>query len=125
MSIRVYKMNDYEWWASELDKKETNEFYKKELGLTNEDNPLEDIKECNIDKEGMWWETTDEKDLERLGDADEIIGIEKINGMIRKKVRFGDLMRRQEGIFKFISFREAIKICGEYKEPYEIASTEW
>lgn len=124
-NIKVYKMNDYEWWASKLGKKETNEFYKKELRLTEEDNPSEDIKECNIDKEGMWWETVEEKDLERLGDADEIIGFENFNGMTRRKVQFGNLMRIGGEVYKFIPFREAIKNCGAYEEPHMIASTEW
>lgn len=54
--IKVYKMNDYEWWASKLSIEDTEAFYEKEIGEVND---LEDIEECDIDKEGMWWELED------------------------------------------------------------------
>lgn len=47
--IKVYKMNDHEWWASPWDIETTNEYYKKEHGLTEEENPIEEIEECSID----------------------------------------------------------------------------
>lgn len=125
--IKVYKMNDYEWWASKLNKRETLDFYLKETGLDEDENPLEDIIECDIDTEGMWWETKDIEDIEKLGDADEIISYETIDGKKVRKTKFGDLTRMfgSGEIHKFISFREAIEKMGEYTEPYEIASTEW
>ena len=124
-NIRVFKMNDYEWWASKWDMKRTNEWYKKEHGLSEEDNPLEDIRECNLDTEGMWWETEDKEDIERLGDHDEIISIEKINGMTKTKATFGNLQRKYGEVYKFISLREAVEKDMNFKVPYCIGSTEW
>lgn len=124
-NVKVFRMNDYEWWATKLDKEETNEFYLKETGLDEEDNPLEEIEECNLDKEGMWWETEDPADIEELGDADEIIGIEKVGNQTRSKVQLGNLMRRGNEVYKFISLREALKKHGDFEEPFCLASTEW
>lgn len=124
-SIKVYKMNDYEWWASRLDPRETLDVYLKEYGLDEEDNPLEDIIECDIDKEGMWWETESEIDLKTLGDLDEIVNYEEINGRARRRPKFGNLMRRCGSVFAYIPFREAIERNGIYEDPFMIASTEW
>ena len=123
--IKVYKMNDYEWWASKLSIQETLDFYLKETGLDEEENPLEDIKELDIDKEGMWWQTDAEEDLERLGEHDELVNYETVRGRRIRKPKPGNLMRSGGEVFIFISYREAIQRNGEYKEPYMIASTEW
>lgn len=53
--IKVYKMNDYEYWVSKWDVKATNEWYLKEHELEEQENPLEDIRECDLDTERMWW----------------------------------------------------------------------
>lgn len=124
-NIKVYKMNDYEWWASKLDKRETLDFYLKEMGMDEEDNPIEDIEEINIDEKGMWYETHDEEDLERLGDNDESIHYEDTPRGKARIPKFGDLWRIGGSVFKFISYREAIEKNGEYKKPYMIACAEW
>lgn len=121
-NIKVYRMDDCEWWASKWDKERTNDFFNEEYGTDNE---LEDIKECDIDKEGMWCETADTKDTERLGEYEELISTEKVNGMTRRKISFGDLIRKDELVFKYIPFREVLKIQGDFQEPYMIATTEW
>lgn len=123
--INVFKMDDCEWWASKWIKEKTLEYYMKEYGLTEKDVTIKDIEESNLDSEGMWWETTEPDDIKRLGDADEIVGCEVINGRIRKKVRFGDLMRRGAEVYKFIPFREALEKYGDFTEPFCLASTEW
>jgi hypothetical protein len=120
--IKVYKMNDYEWWASNLSAEETNAFYKQEIG---EENDLEDIEECDIDKDGMWW-TLDQESKEY-----EEIQIEFIrtNGenikMLKQDRSFGDLTKSGCDILKYIPLREAIERIGEYTKPFCIASTEW
>ena len=121
-NIKVYRMDDYEWWASKWDKKRTNDFFNEEYGTDNE---VEDIRECDIDKEGMWWETTDIKDIERLGGYEELISTEEVNGMTRRKTSFGDLIRKDGLVFKFTSFRDVLKIQGDFEEPHMIATTEW
>lgn len=123
--IKVFRMNDYEWWASKWDKEATNEWYKKEYGLEEEENPLEEVKECDLDQEGVWWLTEDKEDIEKLGDSDEIIGIEIIKGMHKRKVQFGDLQRRHGEVYKYVSFKEAIKKDLDFEEPYCIAGIDW
>lgn len=104
-ALAVYKMNDYEWYITPWNLEDTLKWYNEEF---EDDLTKEDIEEANLDTEGMWWETTDKKDLDELGDSDEIIGIEKTIKGTRRKVRFGNLMRK-EGL----------------KEPEVIASTDW
>lgn len=120
--IKVYKMNDYEWWASKLSIEETEDFIEKKIGGEND---LDYVEECNLDKDGMWCPTEEQTDLDKLGDADEIIGYETINGQTRRKVNFGDLMRSEGEVYKYISLREALLKSAEYTEPFCIASTEW
>ncbi|PYG84889.1 hypothetical protein LY28_03510 [Ruminiclostridium sufflavum DSM 19573] len=75
--MKVYKMSDYEWWASNLSPEETLELYLREMGADPEDTyTIEDIKECDLDKEGMYipYENTDEiSELERLGISEQIV----------------------------------------------------
>jgi hypothetical protein len=117
--ITVYKLNEYEWWASKLSIEETEAFYEKEIG---EENDIEDIEECNIDKEGMWWEI-------ETGTKEHEEATLKLNGLSKwkqeKELTSGDLMNDDGTISKWITFREAIERSGEYCEPFCIASTEW
>lgn len=124
--IKVYKMNDYEWWASKNGVDELICWYRENIddSLTFEE-MLEEVEECDLDKDGMWYITTDKADIEELGDCDDLIGFEIINGMHKRKVQFGNLMRKGEEVYKFIPYREAIKFDLDFKEPYNIASTEW
>jgi lysyl-tRNA synthetase class II len=118
-NIKVYKMNDYEWWASDLSAEETNELYKQEIG---EENDLEDIEECDIDKEGLRW------NLES-GTKEHEEAVRKLNGLVctgnAGNNAFGDIVNNGGNISIYISLREAIEKSGEYKEPFCIASTEW
>ena len=112
--VKVYKMNDYSWFVSKWGIKETNDFYSREY----DDNDIGDIEECDLDTEGMWLETTDENDIKRLGDADELfanVGEDTI----------GDLWRRGNEVYKIVPFREVIAGIKDFTEPYEIATTEW
>lgn len=128
-SVKVYKMNDYEWWASKLCPRETRDIYLEEYDLDKDDNPLEDIRECNIDEEGMWWRTTDENDLKAIGDLHEIVNYENVMGNAERKPKFGNLSRIDGEIFIYIPFRNAIQRhradAGSYEGPYMIASTEY
>lgn len=115
--IKVYKMNEYDFVASKLDKKETNELYKKEYGLDEEENPIEEVRECSLINEGAWYITEDEKDFKELGE-----GIE-----VKKDVNMtsiGDLKREGEDVLKFISFEE---LLGDWdsETPQIIASKEY
>lgn len=122
--INVYKMNDYEWWASKWNVNDTNEYYKKEYGLTEEENTTEEIEECDLDKEGMWWETNAIEDIETLGDNEEYTLYDtSIKG---KRILPGSLKRCGSDVYRYITFREAITKENIYfVEPYYIATTEW
>lgn len=117
--IRVYKMNDYEWYASKWSIEDTNEWYKKEFVLDDDENPIDEIRVCNLDEEGVWMETTNEEDLKEIGDNDEI------GNVVLGKPNFGDLKRENSSIWKYISFREAIQSDLDFEEPYCIATTEY
>lgn len=107
-------MNDYECWATKHEYAEDlNDWYNKHIA----ENDIEDVRLCDLDKEGMWYITTDEKDIKRLGNNASLIS--------EPKIQFGDLMKYEDSVVKFISFREAIKYDLDFTEPYCIASTEW
>lgn len=118
--IKVYQMNEYEWFASRWSIEETNKWYENNF----DDNSIDVVREVDLDKEGMWYQTKDKKDIEKLGDADELIDYEVVNRILIKKVQFGNLERHSEDVYKYISFRDAIQFDLDFKEPYCIASTE-
>ena len=115
--LKVFKMNDYEWWCTDKELEEFYPWYLKEHGLDPEDNPLEEVAECDLDNDGMWWDYDDENEKQRLlnelGEHDGIVTPKGI-GSIKK---FDGEPREQ------ISFRKAIQLNGAYIEPFCIAST--
>lgn len=116
-NIKVFIMNEYDLVASKLDRKETNEWYKKECGLDEEENPIEDVRECSLINEGVWCITDDERDFEKLGESLEI----------KKDVNMtsiGDLKREGDDVFKFISFEEFL-FGWDSEKPQVIASKEY
>lgn len=115
--IKVFMMNEYDWVASKLDKKETNEWYKDECSLDEEENPIEDVRECSLINEGVWWITKDENDIRVIGESDEL---KKDINMIS----IGDLIRVGEDVYKFTSFEEFLRGWDSDK-PQIIASMEY
>jgi hypothetical protein len=71
MSIKIYKMDEYSWYATPWNFDKTLDWYQKNIVKLTEDE-IEDIEECDIDKEGMWWNTNDPNDLKQLGVSDEL-----------------------------------------------------
>lgn len=116
--FRVFKMNDYEWWVTDTDLETFYPWYLKDQGLDEEDNPLDEIKEYDIDNEGMWYLHDDEDNLKRL--EKELKGYDsKGNGGM------GDIERKSDGIYELITFRKAIELSGKYTEPFCIATTNY
>jgi hypothetical protein len=114
--LRVFSDGDSNWYASPFEEEEFIKWFKENI-----DNTLAYdeycFDECDLDDDGMWYETNDPKDIEKLGDYDE-----QCNG------GFGDLRKDKEDheiVEKFMTFREVIKLQGESKEPYCIATTNY
>lgn len=112
--IKVYKMNDCDWYASKWSEEKTNDWYNKNVT----DNELDDVELVDLDKDGVWWQTCDEKDIKRLGEANELIGS-------TGHPETGDLYRSGSDVFKWITLREAILYDLDFQEPYCIAYTEY
>lgn len=113
--LKVFKMNDYEWWVTNGYAEDLNDYYNEHIG----ENSIDDVELCDLNKDGMWYKTNDKEDIEALGDSDEMYSVES------KETQFGDLMRKDDDVYKFISFREALAKVSSFTEPYCIASTEW
>lgn len=111
--LRVYFDGDSEWYASPWDLEKTRLWIIKEFGL---DDDLE-LEECNIDMEGMWYETNNPEDIAGLDDYDESC-----------KGGIGDLRRGIEDksiVERLMAFREVIKLQGASEKPYIIATTNY
>ena len=117
MNFKVYKMNEYDWWATEENMTEAVEEYQKYIG---ENGICEDARECCLDNEGMWNPCTDQKKLIEFGDYDESISRDPET----MKTLFGSMMRRYGDVYEFKPFREVLKV-ESVKEPCVIATTEW
>lgn len=112
--LRVFFDGDSNWYASPFEEEEFIKWFRDNI-----DNALSDdeytFDECDLDNDGMWYETDDPKDIKELGDYDE-----HCNGGI------GDLRRGIEDstiVEKLMAFRDVIKLQGESKEPYCISTT--
>ena len=124
MRLNVFRMNDIEWWCTHMDLKEFYTWYLKEHGLDPEDNPLDEVSECDLDKQGMWWIYEDSINQKRLAKAYEKQGdIEKHHKGY--KTCIGQVRDCYNGKYaEMIPFRKAIDLYGLYTGPFCIAATE-
>ena len=123
--LKVYKLNDYEWYITPWSLEKTLEWYNKEF---EDDLTVELVEECDVYNQGMWFETNDEDDIEELGDSDEIIDYIKTPKGIKRSAQFGNLMRRDGIVYKYCSFKVVIEeqySDEELLEPEVIATIEW
>ena len=104
MEYKVYKMNECDCVASKLSKEETNNWYKKEIDLTSEEQPLEGVRECDLEQEGSYT-SIHEFSEEELN-----------NG--RKFKKYND------EVYVFISFKEYIDNTDMQEDIYIICSKE-
>jgi len=118
--MKVYEMNDYEWVASNLSAEETNEWYKNEFGLSDDD--LDEPREVELDADGMWVEYQDAQHIQELNEKD----ITEVRAETNKS-SLGDLWKRGGTWYIYATFREALKLSGftPESEPMVIATTEW
>lgn len=118
--VKVYDMDDYDWWISNLTPMATMKSFVKNGGYSSVEEYLKELDldigdtaiELDLDKEGMWVGPTE----------DEIRRCEyKKDG---ERAKFNDLYVL-DGVKIFLPLREAIKRVG-YKGGAEfLASTEW
>lgn len=114
--MKVYFDGDGDWYVSPWEIEKTRQWIIENYQLDEE---LE-LEECDLDNDGMWYETNDLKDIATLGDSDEC---QKGNignmGDLRKGIEDKNIVE------KVISFREVIKSQGYSGEPYIIATTNY
>lgn len=125
-NLKVLKMNDYEWYVTPWSVKKTVDWYNNDF-----DSELEDdmIEEMDLEKDGIFFLSDSEEDKDRLGDKDEIVTyIKRENGKLKRQPQIGDLMRIENDIYRYCSFRYVIdSVYGnkELLEPELIASTDF
>ena len=107
--IKVYQMNEYDWVATPFDLEKTIQWYMDEVGMLEEE--IQDVRECDIEKEGTWCEVTGIIDMEQIKEK-QAIGDKK----------FGDMKKQFGTVWIYTSFKDAI--INDIKEPYIISSTE-
>ena len=128
--VKVFKMNDCEWFATNLNLDDLYKWYLKEYGLEPEDNPFDEIIECDLDNEGMWWYLecdTDEHQMALFREFIQNASIEERKNQCYKKGQIGEIkwFNCCGAWGKKISFRDAIKLNGYFTEPYCIACSEY
>lgn len=105
--MKVFFDGEGQWFASSLSVEETKAWIIKEYGYDEEI----ELKESDLDNEGAWCETKEDKYINQLNGYDE-----KIKGGI------GDLKLVNGTVYILNSFRQMLKEDGYSKEPYEISS---
>ena len=112
--MKVFKMNEYDWVAAKgID--EAQESYLKDTGVGEEENPFDEITECDIDNEGVWVEVNDDKELAKLFNNPKGT-FQDDGGLGSYKIIGGDWFRK-------VPFRDVLPT--EEQAPFVIASTEY
>lgn len=105
-NFKVFCINEDEWLATNLELEDSLKIYCDEMGedLENYIGPKSFylISEINIDEKGMYHSPINKEDRKRMGS---LYSIHKC----KDKTSFGDLMWHDGEIFKYISYREAIR----------------
>lgn len=118
--LYVYQMDDCEWWLSHLSIKETRDIFIKEYGLSEEDVDIEEIRECDLEKDGMFWRFDEQPEIEILIQA-------LLKGEVSQRIKFKgkDICQLDvDGVEIWVPFKRAIELSGGYEKPYMIATTE-
>lgn len=121
--FKVFCINEDEWIATNMDLEESIKIYCEETGENIEDyigsKAFYSISEENIDEKGMYYYPVNKEDKKRIGSLYAI-------HQDTNKTSFGDLMWHDGEIFKYISYREAIRRNKpEGKECFIIASVNY
>lgn len=96
-------MNENDWVASNLSTEETNEWYKKEVSINDDEQSVKDIIECDLVNEGL------------------VVPIEELSeeeiGLHKRFKKYGNK------VYAWYSFKECLG--KESTIPYIICSTEY
>lgn len=117
--LKVFKVGDSEWYASPLGVEDFICWFRYNIDNSDSyEELLEEVEECDLDKDCMWCPSSGKEDIKELGDSDE----SSSEGGI------GDLRRSHEddkSVEKLTSFREVIRLKETPKEPFCIATTNY
>lgn len=121
-NLHVYKMNDCEWWLSHLSIEETRELFLKEYGLDEDECPIDEIYEEDINTFTRY----DEVDYNNMNTE----LLLKFSKNKREGIRYVDYNgKKYDGIynewFEISNIDRILEIDGEYTEPYLVACTEY
>lgn len=97
--VKLFRMNDYDWVAAES-AEQANEWYKKEYGLSDYEQPLDEVKEASSTETFL-------TPIEDLTESDKLMGFEIIKGHAR------------------IPFYHILATLESIDEPFLVGSTEW
>lgn len=115
---KVYQMNEFDWVVAKGEE-EAIVWYEKETGT---DVDREEVRECDLEKEGQYVEFKDEKRIAELdaGDCKEVII--PMDDFPEKR-GFGSLLKYGGDWYIKVPFKDVLPMEGI--EPYITASTEW
>lgn len=121
-NLHVYKMNDCECWLSHLSIEETRELFLKEYGLDEDECPIDEIYEEDINTFTRY----DEVDYNNMNTE----LLLKFSKNKREGIRYVDYNgKKYDGIynewFEISNIDRILEIDGEYTEPYLVACTEY
>lgn len=101
--VKLFKMNDYDWVAAES-AEQANEWYKKEFGVSDKEQPLEEVKQVSSTETFL-------TQIEDLTESDKLMGFEIITSGNEQYARIP---------FTYILATEKV-----IDEPFFVGSTEW
>ncbi len=110
ITFKVYKMNDCDTVISHLSLEATNEWYQKECDVDEEEQPVDGIKELELNN-GFWSESN-------IGEVTNCVSSLEERKEIKVKKICG-------GLFIWTTFEELIANMQDCKEPFIVCSTEY
>lgn len=121
--LRVYKIEECEYWVSDLDEYGTLKAFSEEYGkVIGFDVTLSDIEQINDETEGMFWSFDLNEEIDRL-----IANMLDERTTAIREIVIGDLeckIAYCDGPAILIPFDKAIRLSGIYEKPFMIACTE-
>ena len=122
-NLHIYKMDDCEWWLSHLSIEETRELFIKEYGLNENECPIDEIYEEDIDIYYRYKKIDDKNVIKELMST--TINFDKNFNTNKFKLN-NKVYRCINGNWYEAQFiNRILEIDGEYTEPYLVACIEY